>query len=658
MGRFLVVAAGFMIAASSAFGADRQEFKTTPLAEAFGQLPSLSDVRMAPDGTKISYLIDEVDGRTILGVLDLNSKEAHALAEASFGDFDLRWCGWANAERLICEVQGIDKYIGLLRPYTRMFAINADGSKQVWFLDRDQVSTQYAALILDLLSDDPENVVLQREVDGKTKLQRVNIYNNHSDTIAWGREFVDGWMTDGHGEPRIRMIDGEDRTRWDYTLAGSEDWNKLYEIEHDKDHPIDLTNYFEPAGFGDNPNLLYFFKPFNGHRALWQRDLTKTGDDAESVVFARDDVDVDSLGTIGKYRRAYSVRYTTDYAHVKMFDAGIDKIQDDIEKTIPGKSVTVYDESWDRRYYLVEISGDNDPGVFYRLDYSARQLMKLAPAFPKLEGRTMGKMTPIEYAASDGTKIPAYLTLPPGKEAKGLPLIIMPHGGPQSRDEWRFDPLVQYFAAMGYAVLQSNYRGSAGFGNDWQGEGGYKEWRQVISDLTDGARSVIADGTADPNRVCAVGWSYGGYAALLSAVEAKDLYKCVVSIAGVTDPSTEIRENRYYTNYRVMRDWLGAGNKDVIEAGSPLRRADEFQVPVLLFHGDKDLNVSVKNSQKLNDALRKLDKPVEYVEYEDAQHAIWRSLYRIDMLTRIGEFLGKYIGAADGASAKSAASEN
>lgn len=645
MRRGLFLLAGLLFGIGPAWAADHQELKTTELAAAFGQLPSMSDVRMSPDGNKISYLNYDLDGTTVLAVIDLAKMASRPITKTDFGKFDILNCRWANKERLLCNVQGIEKNGSLLVPYTRMLAINSDGSKQTWLFNKDQSYTQFATEVIDLLPDDPKTILLQRQVDDTAKLQRVDIYRNKSDTVAWGNEAVQGWMTDGRGQARIRLTDRGKVSRWDFTLAGSDDWHKLYVHVAPKDPAEDKEDDFEPAGFGDDPNVLYFFKAYKGHRALWQRNLASKDDQAETLVYARDDVDVDDLATIGKYRRAYAVSYTTDYSHLKMFDASVDKVLKEIEATLPDKAITVLGESWDRRYYLLKISGDEDAGTYYRLDNRKPSLMKLTPAFPKLAGRSLAVMKPIDYPADDGTDIPGYLTLPPGKEAKNLPLVILPHGGPQSRDSWGFDPLVQFIAAKGYAVLQSNYRGSGGYGEDWAGKGGYKEWRKVVSDLADGAKALIADGTADPKRICAVGWSYGGYAALLSAIEGKGLYKCVVSIAGVTDPETEIHEKRYYTSYKFMRSWLGGGDKDVVDYGSPLKRAEEIQVPVLLFHGTKDMNVSVKNSEKLSSELKKLGKPVDYIEYEDAQHDIWRNAYRIDMLARIGAFLDENIGA-------------
>ena len=654
MGRFFLVAAAIVVMVGRVSAADTQEYRSTPLAKAFGTLPAMSGLHMSPDGTKISFLANLVDGQTVEAVLDLSTGKVAGVTKSEFGKFSINDCTWANNERLLCSTYGVSMVDYVLTPYTRLFAINTDGSKVVTLTNRSQGGVQFASSVVDLLSDEPDYVLISQFEPDRVRLQRVNIYTNKSKTVDFGSERVADWMTDGHGTPRLRLLKSEVEHKWQYVLPESHYWKTLYRHPVGTNDENDDKQYMSPAGFGADPNILLYYKPKDGRAALWEHDLRQRGDSQDKLIFARPDVDIDGLATIGKYDRAYAIGYTTDAAHMKVFDNAIDHILDAVEAIMPGKEVTVYNESWDRRYYLVKISSDDDPGTIYRLDIVKHQLGKIAPVFPDLEGKKLAKMKPVSYTARDGVKIPAYLTVPPGVKAKNLPLVVLPHGGPSSRDEWGFDPLVQYIVANGYAVLQSNYRGSGGYGDDWEGLGGFRAWRQAVNDLTDGAKALIDDGTVDENRICVLGWSYGGYAALMSAVESQGLYKCVTSIAGVTDPGTQLREDKKYEGYKAVRKFMGAGDKDVTETGSPLNRADELNVPVLMFHGTKDVNVSVKNSEKLADALRDKGKPVEYVEYEDAEHDIWRSSYRIDMFARIGAFLDAYIGAS-GASAAAVA---
>jgi len=291
----------------------------------------------------------------------------------------------------------------------------------------------------------------------------------------------------------------------------------------------------------------------------------------------------------------------------------------------------------------VRVDSDRDPGIFYRFDVQEKQLLRIAAQYPLLESQSLASVKPIRYTARDGAEVPGYLTVPAAGGEDALPTVILPHGGPESRDYWEFDWLAQFLAAKGYAVLQSNYRGSGGYGSDWSGEGGFRAWRTAINDLTDGAEHLVAEGISDSTRICVVGWSYGGYAALMSGIEEPERYRCLVSIAAVTDPEMWISDYRHFLNRRIVQKMVG-GDAEVIKRGSPLKRASEIRAPVLLFHGDQDLNVSVDHSQKMARALERAKKSVEYIEYEDVEHSIRRNGYRVDMLDRIGSFLDAQIG--------------
>ena len=296
---------------------------------------------------------------------------------------------------------------------------------------------------------------------------------------------------------------------------------------------------------------------------------------------------------------------------------------------------------------MIYVYSDRDPGSYYLFDVAARQLKKLFPPYPALDEQKLAGVKPIQYKVQDGTEIPGYLTLPPNAEGKNLPLVVLPHGGPSSRDSWGFDFLPQFIAAKGYAVLQMNYRGSGGYGEDWEGEGGFRAWRQVMADIKDGVDSLVADGIADPNRICIVGGSYGGYAALMSGIEQPARYKCIASIAGVSDPLTMIRDYRHYISGKAVREFVGT-EEAVIEQGSPMRRAGELKAPVLLFHGDKDLNVYITHSEKMEKALKNAGRAVEFIRYKGVEHQIYRNKYRIDLLSRLGAFLDGHIGPEAG----------
>ena len=244
-------------------------------------------------------------------------------------------------------------------------------------------------------------------------------------------------------------------------------------------------------------------------------------------------------------------------------------------------------------------------------------------------------MLAIKYPARDGTQIPGYLTRPPGQEsAQHLPLIVMPHGGPIHRDSWEYFFLQQFLVSRGYAVLQMNFRGSSGYGHDWF-HAAHQDWGGLTyDDVIDGARWAISTGIADPKRVAIVGWSFGGYIAELAATRNSDLFKCAISIAGVSDLKWLEAAFRNTGSLEVARQQIGT-NSDKLSADSPRRHAADIKIPVLLIHGSTDPQVDVDQSRAMAAALAKANKPYEYIEIKDADHQIRRKDDRIRLLQAV-----------------------
>ncbi len=623
-----------------------------PLAVAFGTMPALWDVRLSPDGTKVSFLQMHSDDISVLTIFDLTSGKANLALASSRGGFDLQWCDWANIERLLCSFYGISRAANSF-PVTRLVAINADGSNMHVLL-QNRVEGNYSQFldgIVDWLPDDPRHILasVPNIMPGSIDVYRrahassrgfsakpVEIYSGDMGIPVETQSGLVGWVSDGHGTPRLYWQLTERHRRWHYRRSGKNKWRRLHTSKHS-----DLDDEFHPVGFGSDPDQLLVIKPHEGRLALWSMDLK--GEKEDEVVFSHPEVDVGGTLVLGKYKRIVAIEYSTDRPHRYFFDDVVEKISDRLASHYLGKSVEVLDESWDHRYYIVFVASDRDPGIFYRFDVEKNHLQQISSMYPLLDSRSLSPMEPIRYTARDGVEIPGYLTLPVAAGEGPLPAVILPHGGPESRDYWQFDWIVQFLAAKGYAVLQSNYRGSGGYGNNWAGEGGFRAWRTAINDLADGAQYLVEQGIVDSSRICVVGWSYGGYAALMSGVEEPDRYRCLVSIAGVSDPEMLIEDSKYFMNRASIEKFIGR-DREVTHRGSALKRASEIRVPVLLFHGDEDINVRVHHSRKMAKALKRAKKPVDYIEYADVEHSIHRNGYRIDMLDKIGSFLDSHIG--------------
>ena len=624
-------------------------------ALAFGQLPALWRPRISPDGSRAVMVVQpERLDYPVAVVHRFETGKSKILLASEEDEFDLKSCWWAHDERLLCRFMGVGKLSGMKYGATRLVAIDADGSNMRVLMQnklrRKLKSTgalaQFQDRIADLLPEDRNHVLVEEPGKKGVGLSRLNIDSGKLSRVVKPRDHVRRWITDGSSEPRLRLKWKMHKMRfWQHRKPGESRWEDLSFVPADED-----DDGFQPIGFGDDPARLLLFRRVRGRMALLSEDVVGGG--KPKVVFAHAEVDVAGVQTLGPHGRVVAATWATDRPRVTYFDPALERVDQALRKALPGKAIAIADESWDRRVYLIFAYSDVDPGTWYRLDLDEHSLAVIEDHRPALRGIALSPMETIEHAAADGTVIPGYLTRPAGASDGPLPTIVLPHGGPESRDVWGFDWLAQYLAASGYVVFQTNYRGSFGYGNDWIGEGAFRSWRRVVSDIDTGVQFLIDEGIADPKRICALGWSYGGYAALLSALEHPGRYRCVVDIAGVADPGELIEQASDFLNADLVEEMISRSD-DVLKHGSPVHRAKEFKAPVLIFHPDEDLNVDVKQGRKLAKALRKAGKDVEYIEYDDDEHGIWSHASRIDMLTRIGRFLEKHLAVhAEGTTAQ------
>lgn len=364
---------------------------------------------------------------------------------------------------------------------------------------------------------------------------------------------------------------------------------------------------------------------------------------AEALVAENPSVDIDNVIRFGDGQKVIGYTYSAEKGETVYLDPEFKALSASLSIALPKSPIIEFeDASSDGNKLLIFAGSDSDPGRYYLFDRSKKSLEPLMIERPELEGRGLASVKPVTVTAPDGVTIPAYLTLPPGKSGKGLPAVILPHGGPSSRDQWGFDWLAQFLAARGYAVLQPEYRGSVGFGDAWLNDNGFKNWRTSIGDITASAKWLASQGIADPNRLAILGWSYGGYAALQSAAVEPALYKAVVAIAPVTDLQMAKDEARNFSNYDLVQKEIGSG-PHVVE-GSPLRHAAEIRAPVLLIHGTMDSNVRYAESQKMDAALKAAGRKSELLTFAGLDHQLNDSDAGAEMLTRIGELLDSTIG--------------
>jgi len=319
-----------------------------------------------------------------------------------------------------------------------------------------------------------------------------------------------------------------------------------------------------------------------------------------------------------------------------------------VQQTFPGQSPELVSWSDDLRTIVVFTSDDGDAGSYHYINLDRQSMAKIGAAYPSVSADQIAPVQAVSYVAADGLEIHGYLTLPPGKaEATGLPLIVLAHGGPASRDMPGFDWWAQALASRGYAVLQANFRGSTGYGAEFL-EAGYGEWgRKMQTDLSDGVRHLAGQGMIDPSRVCIVGGSYGGYAAMAGPTLDRGVYRCAVAVAGVSDLRRMVAHEADTGGRRdseAVRYWnrfMGAerlGDRSLDER-SPARLAQQADAPILLLHGRDDTVVPIEQSRLMASALRRANKPFEFIELAGEDHWLSRAETRQKMLAETVRFL-------------------
>ena len=646
---------GALLAAPAGAWADTA--KSFDAAAAFGALPSVSNLGLSPDGKSVVYIAPAMGSGNIAYTYDLLRSHSSKPALRAGGDPErLTDCSWVSNDRLVCEVSGVVKSPAGILPFTRLFAANRDGSNvKMLSTETNEYSQGYeisGGRVVDWLPDEDGAVLMTRQYLPDAHLgshvgsTKKGLGVDHVDTRSLKvlpveppfQQNVSNYFSDGRGtirikEQRDRVLGEADSgvLRYLYRKTGSRDWLPL-----STHNTLDKTG-FRPVAVDHDRNIAYGFDKKDGRGAMYSMALD--GSLQEALVYANPDVDVEGIITMGRLHRVVGVSFATEANHVVYFDPDIDGLMRSLSKALPKHPLlTVVDCSIDEQTLLVVASSDEDPGVYYVFDRRAKRLDTLFTVRDELEGIKLANVRPITYPAADGTRVPGYLTLPPGVEnPKGLPAIVLPHGGPSTRDELGFDWLSQFYASRGYAVVQPNFRGSAGYGDAWLQLNGFKSWRTAIGDVLDAGRWLISEGIADPAKLSVVGWSYGGYAALQSAVTEPGLFKAVIAIAPITDLEQLKEEWRGWSNFAVMSTWIGEGAH--VREGSPARHADKIKVPVLMFHGTLDRNVSINQSRTMDALLEKAGVKHQLITFEGLDQHFEDSHARAEMLRKSDEFL-------------------
>ncbi|MEK9209980.1 alpha/beta hydrolase family protein [Sphingomonas sp. 2378] len=606
--------------------------------EAFAALPEFEKPSLSPDGTRIAGK-RALNGQQYLMVVPLVKGQSKPAIVPIGEKVDVNWWRWVNDEWLLVGlgakqvIEGEEYYI------TRMLGIRADMAKTTR-IDWDRSGFR-ADEVLWVARDGSPRILFAKQTgiysmeDAYPSVFEADISTGKVKRIVSGQTDVWDWYADGQGQLRmgVRYSDSTRQKSLLYRQSNAESFRTIARADARKDESVLVPSIFRPDG------TALAIDDSDGYDALYEVTLPdlKLGRKLSSVT----GYDID--GIIGNEAGddISAIRYTDQYYHDAWTDPRIKDLQAQVDKAVAPRRAEIISWNRARTRFLIDVSSPSTPGALYYWDTDYGNMQFLSWDNPQLKGQRLSPVRTLRYPARDGTQIEAILTLPRGRGDKNLPLIVLPHGGPFARDSESWDWWSQYLAELGYAVIQPNYRGSSGYGTAFalkgQGEWGLK----MQDDLNDAVTWLAKQGIADPKRVCMVGASYGGYAAMRAAQRDGALYRCAISYAGVSDLQAMKRYDSRFLFSKTRADWLHKQAPDY-RAVSPRFGAADMTIPLLIVHGKEDKRVPVNQSRMMVAALKAAGKPVNYIEQPLADHHFTRSEDRLEFLKAMAAFLAEH----------------
>ena len=618
-----------------------------PPPAAFASLPAMVSPAISPDGERFAFITSNENG-SFMYAAQVGTNQVDAVVMVDPETQDARAVTWVNNETAILLVSETDTLMFSARMVEAFAPFGVDLSR----LARGDLKVRQLAgarFVGGGLFVRGRKLIGYERATGRVLvpiggvLYAMNAMNEDTDEVDEGSGFTRDWVVDEKGEPRYRM---EYRDKLDYFQILRRAQDGLWQTFVDRN--LDLPE-IDLHGMNVQGELIAGGRPLDvGRYGLY----TVSADGSRGrTLYAHDTLDVSDV-RIDPYTNRV-VGAAVESESPVWFDETLALQQAALDEAFPGESPWIVDWSEDRSRFIVRTRHNDRADAFYLYDANAKMANQLATTYPELANTTLAPRLPYTYKARDGADIPGYLTRPLGVDGP-VPLVLLPHRGPMDRDVDGFDWLAHFFASRGYAVLQPNYRGSSGYGRAWE-EAGHGGWGIGVMqhDLSDGVAALVAAGIADPDRVCIVGASYGGYAALAGATFTPELYRCAVSINGVSD----LRDA--HTFYMGRRDGRSAAMtlwersmgveepgsvRQKLNAASPAQHVEGVQAAVLLVHGRDDSIVLFGQSQNMARALRAAGKTVQLVELEGEDHWLSRGITRLQTLEAVETFLAQQLG--------------
>ena len=626
------------------------------LAEAFGQIPDFSGIEISPDGDRIATLMN-YNGQKILMTKSLVDPNI-APVGVPFNEGEFTWVRWVNNDRLLAGVRYATKIRGgvALRASqigvteftaTRMISMDWDGENQILLTRRNRsraMQSVYQDKVVDMLPDDPEHVLysLDTQLYLYPAVYKLNVFTNDRKFVHDEKQYITDWVTDhnhvirlGYGS-RDFPYERKSISFVEYRKSENDNWVTLYEYDRRDSEPP-----YEFLGFTEDPDYIYVSQiAASGFKGIYK--LHVDTQEISETIAESDEYDLRGimLGQNGELE-GYSYRKHT-IKRVNFDDKG-KKINRIFEQNFPGAEFLISSSSKDGNRVIVRTESSVDPGSYYLVDLNENKVELIDYNYKMIDPEMLSEIQAVTYKASDGTDIHGYLTLPKSVASdKKLPTVILPVWRQGNRFYKEFHYWAQYFAANGYAVLQVNYRGAGGYGQYYRNLGKGEMGRRIIQDVNEGTKWMIDNGYADPSRICLVGDTFGGYLALQAPISEPTLYNCSVAHAPVTSLAKHLRERKKYTGYNFVKANITNDEWD-LDAASPLFNIENMNAAVLLFHGERDMSIEVRQSREYFQRMEDADNDIAYFEFEDADAYLSRQEHRVQFLKETGRFLAKHL---------------
>src|SRR5690606_32848164 len=516
--------------------------------EDFGALPFMVRPRISPDGRRLlarAY----VKGELRLAVVDLNDSTKSTTIPIP-EKRDLLWYRWAGNDRLLISVGLSSRLFGSEIYVTRLVMVDLT-NEQAHFIGKRSAGIQGD----DVIYLDPDGkwllLSMQQTIYDYPSVWHVDLDTVKLKKVVPSQPSVWQWFADSSGVVRTGIGRTKNR-RWVlYRKDGDSRFERIVNVKaSDKEASGEIDNIVLVSG-SDQGYLVSNAR--TGRFGLYRYHVAQ--DEIGETVFEHPTVDIDyiDIADDGSIR---AIHYVDDRRRIEWLDPELKVIQEQIDNAIPDRMNWIISRSRDHERMIVWTSTASDPGRYYVYDLAVGKMHLLAKPYERIDPKLLAPVESVSYKARDGLEIPSYLTLPREREPKGLPLVVVPHGGPFARDEWFYDYEVQFLANRGYAVLQPNFRGSTGYGKAFVEKGEGQWGRGMQDDIDDGVKWLVERGIVDPKRVCIMGASFGGYAAMWAAARTPEIYRCAISYAGVSDVEAMLRYDRkLFTATRYYRSW-------------------------------------------------------------------------------------------------------